>query len=495
MINMNYVLSTKVGNFFKGDDLVYKCYFASLEPHFYFVAYVIPKTDSYDIFFAPEVNNYDNTNVVKISRDSRDSRLDVAYGDKVEINLSNDPLSGESSVIKVSLGLDVPPISVNLAAPVAIDIEEARALTEELVEPLHKAELHSIANLVKIEVEVKLQNIAMSSVGIDIERIVNVVAKNTLSNPVIFEMASSPIYAEGSKYDIRRRAYISERYYANNSLQRQYAQGDPLASHLSGTEVVGGGYWYHYWITLPDDFWRNVFAAYEKEYVELMISNRSLYVRAATLSPSSDSVVDVFVAAVKLSKELERRGISMLVEHTTITSYLVSEWLKYGHNDQMNMIETVFTGEEITREIQLNASSMEDSNVVYQVISKIQDFVYLKSVTFKNLETEEEKVFPLEYEFYGNITRSTDDYLQIKGMLSEEGSIVIQYGYATGQDSFVGIFATANNGDRFGLRKDEKIVNDVLQDVYSWHWKEDSVESISSSIDSSNNVLVTFTGV
>jgi len=424
MIQLKKVMYFKIGNNTEGNTLAYKIYFGSVVPHFYFAAYIVPREESFDLFFVPQVNNLLDNGIVDMSDTAVNAVRGIAYGEEILLSLTNPHLDGYGRVIDVSLSLNERPVAVNSNSVAFTDIDAARATAREAIQPLMDIGLHVLANVVLIEVESKMQNIMQSSVGVSQDHVIPTIIKGILSHNKSFE--------------------------------------DVLPSEMSQVEKD---------------------------------KTTKMFFRTLNVSPNSDEIPEIFADGILFARMLVEKSILIDTIPYEVLYRLMADWMVSKHSEQVSLLKKAYLAVVHTESISINMSTMEDVAKVYELLNKTQAFVYLTSIKIINNETSEEIVFPMDNEYYKNYIKTSPDCIEVKGIPSSNGTVLLQYGYGTGCDEFIGIFATTAGGLNYGLRRDDKMIGDEYLIARTWQWGLDKVVKSEGQIDSSGNITVEFTGV
>ena len=221
----------------------------------------------------------------------------------------------------------------------------------------------------------------------------------------------------------------------------------------------------------------------------------SLYLRALNIAPSGDSIPVIFSDAIRFARVLDDLDIDILSVPYQILFRLMTEWMKSKHSEYITLLKKASLAVVHSESISINMSTMEDVSKVYELLNKTQAFVYLTNIRFTNDDTGDFADFPLDNEYFKNYIKTSDDCVEAKGIPSSNGIVLIQYGYGTGCDDFIGLFSTDNSGEKRGLRRDDKMIGDSYVVARTWQWKTDKIVKVKDEIDSSGNITVEFTGV
>jgi len=424
MISLKPVFYSKVGNHTNSQSITYKYYFGSIDPHFYFAVYMVPSKDTYDMFFIPQINNIANNGVVEIGENRANAKYGISYGEEVSLLLTNQFLDGFGRMVEIQLSIPEKPVAINEEAIDFADLESARVEARAEVAPIIQIGLHTLANIIMIEVEAKLNNIMESSVGVNQDNVIPTIIKGVLAIKATFV--------------------------------------DALPSEM----------------TEP-----------QKEKMHM------LYNRALNVAPHSNRVTVVYSDAILFARMIASEGIDMSTIPYEILFRLMSDWMKTKHSEHVALLKKASLNIEHSEDISINMSTMEDVSKVYELLNKTQSFVYLRNIKFTNTDTGASIDFPMDNEYYKNYIKSTDQCIESKGIPSSNGTVLLQYGYGVGCDEFIGLFATDNNGYKYGLRRDDKLVGDTYLVARTWQWEMDKVVKTENEIDSSGNITIQFTGV
>jgi hypothetical protein len=399
-------------------------YFGSIDPHFYFSAYIIPREDDFDMYYIPQVGNIEDNSIINMSPDNPNSKIGVSYGEDVSITLTNPMIEGFGTLIDIELSITESPIAVNTNIVSTLDIVTARDRAKELVAPLDEISLFELSNIVKIEVESKVNNILSSSVGVSQDSVVATIIYGILVIKKIFIGA--------------------------------------LPSELS------------------DDV---------KDMLYLV------YGRMLNVTPYVDASTVIFSDMVLFGRMIHEENINIMTIPFEILYRITEDWVKNKHAEQVSLLRTASLQVVINQTIEINMSSMEDTPKVYEALNKTQAFVYLTNIRFTNDDTLDFIDFPLENEYYRNYVKQGTDCVEVKGIPSSNGRVVIQYGYGSGCDKFIGLTSVDLDGHKRGVRRDDKIVDNEFVPVRTWNWITEEAVKIDNEVDTTHNITVTFTGV
>jgi hypothetical protein len=414
----------KIGNHTSNSKVSYKVYFGSVEPNFYFAAYIVPSEDTYDMFFIPKVNNILDNGVIDFNDNSANSIKGIQYGEAVELSLSNPSLDGYGRMVNVTLSIDSKPVATQSSSTTPLNIEAAGAIARETIKPIVDIGLYTLANVALIEVEAKLENILQSSVGVNQDTVVPTIIRSIL---------------------VIRKIFI-----------------DNLPSGLTDEQ--------------KDKFY-------------------TLYMRLLNISPVTSDTPGVFAEAILFARMIKEENIDMFTIPYEILFRLFVDWTKSHHSESVNLLKKASANIEHSESISINMSTMEDTSKVYELLNKTQAFVYLRNIRFINADTGDFEDFPMDNEYYKNYIKSTDESIEQKGIPSSNGVVIIQYGYGTGCDDFIGLFSEDVNGSKRGLRRDDRMIGYRLTTSRTWEWETDKIVKSEGQIDSSGNITVEFTGV
>ena len=424
MIQLKPVFHSKIGNNRDTNKIIYKYYFGSIEPHFYFVAYIFAYEDTYDIFYIPQVGNIHNTGIVEFGDNKKNAKYGVEYGEQIEIILTNKILDGYGEFVVTSLSLNEVPVAINSSNFNQSVLDEAIKTTDREISYLKDISLYTLANIIAIEVESKLDNIMTSSAGIKQKNAVNTIIKNTLSVKKMF------------------------------------------TDNLPKTMTIA-----------------------EKDFFY------KLYMRVLNIAPYTNSSTAIFADSILFSRLMKKDNIDLSKIPYLILFNLMIDWMINKHNEQLRLIKKAALNVIHKETISLNMSTMEDDKKVYELLQKTQDFIYLKKVVFTNEETKEKVEYPLDNEYYKNYIKSTNKCIEEKGLQSTNGVFYIQYGYGKSCDGFVGLYARNTDGKEYGLRRDDKLVDNSYVTSRTYAWENKKVIKTEGIIDSSNNISVDLIGV
>jgi hypothetical protein len=199
MINLKQVLYHKIGNHLNTQDVIFKVYLASIDPHFYFSVYIVPFKDTFKMSYSPEVDNINDNGVIEFSDDARE----YAYGENIEIIVANDQIDGYGDILKLSFSIDSKPIAVNSDSMSFPDFLESRQYTKDKVSALQEIGLHTLYNTVQIEVEAKLYSVMGAYRGVNQNNAIDSIVKNILVTKKIF-ISSLP---EGMSSHLKEYVY------------------------------------------------------------------------------------------------------------------------------------------------------------------------------------------------------------------------------------------------------------------------------------------------
>ena len=144
--------------------------------------------------------------------------------------------------------------------------------------------------------------------------------------------------------------------------------------------------------------------------------------------------------------------------------------------------------------IGLNMVTMEEESKVYEFLNATQGFVYLTSISFRNIESGDIKTITLNNIDPDLLTRKKDICVEARSIQSQDKQVTIQYGYGSGCDLFIGILFKDSFGS-YGITREDKLLDGDTETSRLWSWGESSLEMFGNEIDSSNNIEITFTGV
>ncbi len=154
MTTLTEVYFNKIGKIEK-HGMVYRYIFASVDPHFYFSAHVIPHEKTYDIYAIPQTNNLSNANSVKLGDNNNVHAEGIIYGEPLPLIIRNNDVVGMATLIDISIVIEERPIAVNGDAKK----EEIGKYIEEGIAPLLTIGLFELANIVKTEVIANIHSI------------------------------------------------------------------------------------------------------------------------------------------------------------------------------------------------------------------------------------------------------------------------------------------------------------------------------------------------
>ncbi len=174
LVSANMGFSTKVAFYHKvgtisDNKVMFKYFLASLDPHFYFVVYVVPYEDTLDIFYTPKIDNLDSFSVIPLFEDFYGSVQGVEYGEVLTITLTNEKIHGVSEVVELDISIPDRPMIINDVLATELDMEKARQSAISSVTILKEANLHTLSNQLMITVESKVGVIVDASAGVNIE--------------------------------------------------------------------------------------------------------------------------------------------------------------------------------------------------------------------------------------------------------------------------------------------------------------------------------------
>lgn len=220
-----------------------------------------------------------------------------------------------------------------------------------------------------------------------------------------------------------------------------------------------------------------------------------LYIRSLNVAPHSSRVTIMFADTILFARMIVEREINIMSVPYEVLFRLMSDWTRGKHAEHVSLLKKASLAVSHFETIEINMSTVEDADKVYELFNKTQAFVYLTNIKFTNMDTGDYENFPMDNEYYRNYIKSTDNCIESKGIPSSNGTVLLQYGYGIGCDEFIGIFSTDNNGVKRGLRRDNKMVEDAYVVARTWQWKTNITVKIEGEIDSSGNISVEFTGV
>ncbi|RLF44233.1 MAG: hypothetical protein DRN17_04830 [Thermoplasmata archaeon] len=420
MIQLRQVFYHKIGTHKDTDKTIYKYFFASIDPHFYFAAYVIPYEDSFKITFDPFIGNIANDGVIEFS----DEMSEYAYGEEVRTLVSNQYLAGYSDIATLIFAIEERPVIVNSSSINFPDIEESRTYSRDLVKPLDDIGLHTLANTLKIEVEAKLSAVMSSALGVDQNNAVDAIVKSVLVSKNIFIQS------------------------------------------------------------LPEDMNVN-----QKEYTFDMFS------RIYNTSPVTSNIVDIFADGILFGIMTNNENILLETIPYEIRFRLSTNWMKTKSDDAVDQFKVAAAGVIKTETLELNMSTMEDLNKLYEVIQKTQSFVYLTEMSITRDSDNETIIFPIENEYHRNYAKTSERCEETKGIPSTNGQILIQYGYGQNCDSFVAIKTLDNTGWVRGFSRDDRIIEDDYITARTWKWEAEEIVKYGAEIDNTESVTIIFKGV
>ncbi len=424
MISLKQVFYVKIGNHTSGSKISYKVYFGSVEPHFYFAAYIVPSADTFDMFFTPQINNILDNGVIDLNDNSVNSIKGIAYGEDISLSLSNPYLDGYGRIVDVEMRIVDKPVATQASSVTPLDLEAAGAVAKESIQPIVDIGLYTLSNVALIEVEAKLANILQSSVGVNQDTVVPTIIRSVLMVKKIFI--------------------------------------DNLPEGLSEAQQ-------------------------DKFYM--------LYMRLLNVSPGSGDTAHVFAEGMLFARMVQGEDIDLTTIPYEILFRLFVDWTKNHHSEYVNLLKKASANIEHSESVAINMSTMEDIAKVYELLNKTQAFVYLRNIRFTNIDTGDFADFPMDNEYYKNYIKNTDQCIEQKGIPSSNGVVLIQYGYGTGCDEFIGLFSEDVNGSKRGLRRDDKLIDDEFVTSRTWQWETEKTVKTEGQIDSSGNITVEFTGV
>lgn len=187
LVHANMALSTNVAFYHKVGTIsdgavVFKYFMASIDPHFYFVVYVVPYRDTIDIFYIPKIDNMDSFSVVPLFDSSYGEARGLSYGETVTIALGNEKISGMAEVVEVEISIPSKPIVINDVPDMPLDSVFARQLARDAADILEGAHLYTLANQLMIIVESKIKSLVDSSAGVDIQAAAYSIIQQLLTN-------------------------------------------------------------------------------------------------------------------------------------------------------------------------------------------------------------------------------------------------------------------------------------------------------------------------
>ena len=220
-----------------------------------------------------------------------------------------------------------------------------------------------------------------------------------------------------------------------------------------------------------------------------------LYLRALNVAPTEKYIPVIFSDAIQFARIIDKMKLNIFNIPYEILFRLMTDWMKSKHSEYITLLKKASLAVVHSESISINMSTMEDTSKVYELLNKIQNFVYLTNIRFTNDNTGESVDFPLENEYFENYVKTSNDCVEVKGIPSSNGVVLIQYGYGTQCDNFIGLFSIDNSGTRRGLRRDNKIIDNKYVIARTWQWGTDKTVKVKNEIDSSGNITVKFTGV
>jgi len=186
MFQIKPVFYHKVGNPHVSKKIVYKYYFGSVDPHFYFSAYVVPFEETYSIFFNPVIDNIVSSDVIDMTDSAANAVRNIAYGDTVELRLSNDTVAGVGEIVHVAFSIDEPPSIPNMFYVSDIDKDAILAIAKEHKEPIDEIGLYGLSNVLLVETEAKLMALEARGIGSKPDGFVRMVFEGVLKQkPVL----------------------------------------------------------------------------------------------------------------------------------------------------------------------------------------------------------------------------------------------------------------------------------------------------------------------
>jgi len=221
---------------------------------------------------------------------------------------------------------------------------------------------------------------------------------------------------------------------------------------------------------------------------------KSFFLKILNASPYTSSVAQIFCDIVSLSRMMAEKEIRLSDVPYQIAVSLVLDWIKKPSRERENKLKQVSENKEQRFEFRLNASSMEKKEKLYEALNNLQSFIYITGIEVKNIETGESKHLSVQNQLASLLSKNKSSCLETRGLQTKNGRFIVQYGYGTSCDTFIGMYALID-GDMYGLKKESKIVNDSLTPIRTWSWKDQTKQMIGSTVDSADNIQVTFKGI
>jgi len=421
MINMKEVFYSKIGNHSMGREIVYKVYFGSIDPQFYFAAYVIPRGESYDMFYIPQVNNIADNGIIDMSEDSSTSRMNIQYGEPVEILLTNPFVEGRGSIVSVSVSIDESPVAVNTSSLTQFNLDDARAITREAIQPLIDAKMYLLANIAMIEVETKLRNILESSVGVNQDTAIPTILRSVLAVKKIF-IDNLPDGMPEEDEEMFYMLYVRMLNVSpdSNNIPSIFAKGILFANMMYSEGMTAHLIPYEILFRLMIDWSKE----YRPEYVYL-------------LKQASDNIEIKRTISVNLSTMEDQSKVYELLNKTQEFVYLTNirftnmdngEYKDFRINNEYfeNYIKTT------DRCIEQKGIPSEDGTITiqYGYGTDCDSFIGLTSTDNQNVKRgvrRDDKIIDNEFKTARTWQWVNDEIIQIEGDVTTAGTIAVEF--------------------------------------------------------------------
>ncbi len=194
MIAMTPAFYYKVGSTADG-KAIYRYFMANLDPHFYFIVYIVPRELDFDIFYIPKVNNTANFSIISLFDDLYGSQLGVPYGEAVSIIVANEKIAGVSDIVEITLTVPISPVVVN-GVDTNYDIAEGIDLAKDAAITLEGIGLFTLANQLMITFESKIIMFESSAIAVSMEGVSRSIVQQFLLTREAFNSSLPPDMSE-----------------------------------------------------------------------------------------------------------------------------------------------------------------------------------------------------------------------------------------------------------------------------------------------------------